>query len=102
MSSWSIYTLATLLAIANAVHFLHQSELVDCTPPAKYNPARNVCDCPSTTPYYSMNKCISCFLPKYFNHTSRLCLSCNPGETFNTTLLGCAPIVCPPGQHVDL
>jgi hypothetical protein len=37
------------------------------------------CMCPTSQPFLSVNGCIACFLPSYFNATTRQCLTCQPG-----------------------
>ncbi len=61
-----------------------------------------VCSCPTAKPYYSLGHCISCYLPKYFNHTVNLCLSCNPGYRFNTQIRNCEKIICAFDRVLDI
>ena len=43
----------------------------------------NRCVCASTTPFFDGEKCMSCYLPKYWNFSERRCMECPEDQYFD-------------------
>jgi hypothetical protein len=50
--------------------------------------------CPTDEPFLSTTGCIACFLPSYFNATTRQCLTCQPGYEFDPLMRTCSKVDC--------
>jgi hypothetical protein len=51
-------------------------------------------NCPSTS-FWNGQQCITCYLPNYWNDTSKTCLSCPAGTNYDTSMKTC--LTCPAG-----
>ena len=56
-------------------------------------------ECPSTAPFFNGSKCVTCYLPKYWNVDEKKCLDCPAGENYDIAEKICR--VCPEGQSYD-
>ena len=52
------------------------------------------CTCPSDKPFLSTSGCIACYLPKYFYHVTRECLSCPDGFEYSILVRNCVEVDC--------
>jgi hypothetical protein len=59
------------------------------------------CTCPKETPFLSEGKCISCYLPRFFNYANNQCMSCPLGKKFSTDVKNCVAVDCPLEQIYD-
>lgn len=73
----------------------------DCINGSIADPKTSSCVCPPQKPYLSGGECIACLTPSYFEMSSRTCIDCGKGATYNTTLKKCQPIECPSWKILD-
>lgn len=56
-------------------------------------------ECPSSAPFWDGNKCVACYLPKYWNYSTRTCNNCPSGTNYDIVMKKCRS--CPEGQAFD-
>ncbi len=64
-----------------------------------WDPTKKKCVCPRFKNYFDGTKCISCFLPKYFNTKQKACVYCPEGQYFEVLKRKCVP--CPEETKYD-
>ena len=87
------FDFSTYKCIASAVQ-PHSSKPISVNPvpvgpttvPVNVKPSG---ECPSNTPFWDGEKCVSCYLPKYWNHDNNDCESCPSGTNYDVSIKKC-------------
>jgi hypothetical protein len=114
MSNTKLLSLAFIIAATVALHTQHlATNSSTCQPPGHWNTSNNTCtclngstlnttsgscQCPSSYPWLHNGSCLPCNYPDVFDPSSKQCMICPFGYSYNITLFYCQLIVCPPGQ----
>lgn len=119
------YFTGSLCVACNTPNFWHEPSkaCVTCGPGAYYNASVHKCatcpagttfnitaykceaqttvttTCPSSAPFYDGAKCVSCYLPQYWNHDNNRCENCPSGQNYDVGIKRCT--TCPSGYSFD-
>ena len=58
------------------------------------------CECPKEKPFDNGNECVTCYLPRYWNHDTKSCENCALNHVYSTTSKKCER--CPEDNPVLL
>lgn len=57
-------------------------QCIQCEGGLIYNPDSKKCECPNSS-FWSGEKCITCYLPQYFDMDAKVCRDCPAGQYFD-------------------
>lgn len=64
-----------------------------------FNVTEKACHCPVYRPFYDGTRCVSCYLPKYWDIVSRSCQYCPTEQYFSVEQMQC--VYCPEGYKLS-